>query len=782
MPSKLRKALGAVKDQTSISLAKVTNAANLEVTILRATTHDEIPMEERYVTEILQVVSSHKGYAAICAQSIGKRIGKTKNWVVALKSLMLVLRIFQDGDPYFPREVFHQMKNGAKILNLSGFKDDSNSSPWDYTAFVRTFALYLDERLDCFLTGKLQRRFTYFNQTRDRHHHRDNRSLERGIKDMKPTMLLDRISYWQRLLDRAIGTRPTGSARTNRLVQIALYAILQESFDLYKDISDGLAVLLDSFFQMPYHASVKAFQACVKSSKQFDDLTSFYTLCACIGIGRTSEYPSVQKVSEELLETLQEFLKDQASFPASNNGYSPFSKQFIFPNPRDPSSSYGTPEMFFEIGSQCTSLEDLMSATDSGLSPGRSLESDSEQSDQDEKQSQNEDYASANDSESSQSNPNEQTYRSSFELLRLDDFLQEEQKVSTSDSKNGRDCWELVLAATATKPEPILPMLANGSDPLIDTFFDQCSIPQHQYNPFLDDEAATVAPPSTSSNLNFSTADNLALFIDLFDTAPTSQAAAADLFAQNHSEVTQKSIEPTMAPTFKAQSCDFDTDLALVFGDINQNGIADTPTFNAHSYAETIMAPTFHAHNRNGLTASHSAPTFLAQSSVAHDSSPAFPAHNFNGMSMAPTFKDHAPAENGWAPTFQAHKPNQMNTALTFSIENVNMTMAEPTFRAQNHHRSMTEPTFAAQNLDEIWASPPFHMQNFDDRNIAAPTFSARDSNHKTMATPFGDDLFGPWPGGAMADQHSSMKQQDVLLQQKLWLEQQNKIIAKRMT
>lgn len=295
MPSKLKKAIGAVKDQTSISLAKVSSntSSTLEVAVLKATTHDDVPIDDRYVQEVIKLVSSNKAYAAACARAIGKRIGRTRNWIVALKSLMLVLRIFQDGDPYFPREILHAMKRGAKILNLSSFRDDSNSSPWDFTAFVRTFALYLDERLDCFLTGKLQRR--YNNRDRENssiHNYRSTGSSRRRgdepVRDMKPVMLLDKISYWQRLIERAIATRPTGAAKTNRLVQIALYAVVTESFDLYKDISDGLALVLDSFFHLPYQSCVNAFQTCVKAAKQFEEISVFYSVCKTIGVGRTS--------------------------------------------------------------------------------------------------------------------------------------------------------------------------------------------------------------------------------------------------------------------------------------------------------------------------------------------------------------------------------------------------------------------------------------------------------------------------------------------------------------
>ena len=116
--------------------------------------HAQITLEERYAS----LAPKQHRYST---RAIGRRNGRTKNWIVAAKSLVLVLRIFQDGDPYFPKEVLHAMKRGYKILNLSSFRDELTSTcHWDFTAFVRTFALYLDERLDCFLTGKLQRRRT----------------------------------------------------------------------------------------------------------------------------------------------------------------------------------------------------------------------------------------------------------------------------------------------------------------------------------------------------------------------------------------------------------------------------------------------------------------------------------------------------------------------------------------------------------------------------------------------------------------------------------------------
>ncbi|OIV95536.1 hypothetical protein TanjilG_10924 [Lupinus angustifolius] len=682
MPSKLRKAIGAVKDQTSISLAKVTNAANLEITILKATTHDKNSIEERYVNEIVQLVSSNKVYAVVCAQCIGKRIGKTHNWVVALKSLMIILRIFQDGDPYFPREVFHAMKRGAKILNLSSFKDDSNSSPWDYTAFVRTFALYLDERLDCFLTGKLQRRFTYHNRFHEKSQ-RNKLSNEPGIKDMKPTMVLDKITCWQRLLDRAIGTRPTGSAKTNRLVQICLYAIVQESFDLYRDISDGLVVVLDDFFHLSHPACANAFNACVKSYKQFDELSAFYSFCSSIGVGRSYEYPSVKKISEELMETLQEFLKDQ--HPENNNG----SQHFLFLSPKDLAASsssqdegserYGsTHERFFgsgsDFGSQCTSLEDLMSATDATLSPKRTFEEDM-YSEEDETDSQSQ-YSC-----STKSFHVDQTSRLSLDTIRFDGLMQqnqtnewEQQNTNPGSDKGFKDCWELVLVETITAPKGTSPESKNGFEPF-GTLFDQPSVPQNQYNPFLED-IGTIAPPVTTNPI----LKTQASFNDFFYAEPSTFCA-----------------QDPLASTLSGQSSNFTTNMDLIFGNINQNESTTAPTFIPQGSTNTNMTlpHTFSASKSDNMI--NAAPSLQAQ-------------HSFT---------------------------NNDDNAPMFSMQNVYVTVETPghatknpnTFPAPSFYHSTVPPTFSAKDCNQKTPKEddPFEPWHGSKINESIPNVSMQD-------------------------------------------------------
>uniref|UniRef100_M8C174 Putative clathrin assembly protein n=1 Tax=Aegilops tauschii TaxID=37682 RepID=M8C174_AEGTA len=199
--STIRKALGAVKDQTSIGLAKVTSniAPELDVLIVKTTSHDDEPAEERHIREILHLTSGSRAHVAAAVAGCARRLSRTRDYVVALKSLMLVHR----------------------------------------------------------------------------------------------------------------------GAKQSRMVLVALYQMARESFQLYADICEVLAVLLDRFFDMEYADCVKAFEAYASAAKQIDELCSFYAWCKDTGVARSSEYPEVQRVTDKLLETLEEFMRDRAKRPKS---------------------------------------------------------------------------------------------------------------------------------------------------------------------------------------------------------------------------------------------------------------------------------------------------------------------------------------------------------------------------------------------------------------------------------------------------------------------------------
>ncbi|KAK1405462.1 clathrin coat assembly protein AP180 [Heracleum sosnowskyi] len=720
MPSKIKKAIGAVKDQTSISLAKVGSSTNLEVAILKATTHENIPTDERYINEIVGLVSSDKTYAKSCARAIGKRVGRTRNWIVALKSLMLVLRIFQDGDPYFPREVLHATRRGAKILNLTKFRNDSNSGPRDYTAFVRTFALYLDERLDCFLTGKLQRRYTFKDRERggQSKHPRNNMV----IRDMKPPMLLDRITFWQRLLDRAIATSPSGAARTNRLILIALYAIVQESFDLYKDISDGLTLLLDSFFHLQYNLCVGAFEACVKASKQYQDLIEYYSYCQNLGVGRTSEYPSIQTISQQLIETLQEFLKDQSSFPAVTK--SPQMLALPAPSTRNSSrhesyDSCGGQSEFSEFstsiysggvsdfGSHCTSLEELLGATDTVTRQGISIDLEAYNIDQFDDHTPRDETLRTSDAGSTHSLPE---LNAMTDLLSLDDWPEQTQEAASEQHQSqlsSASGWDLVLAEAIQQPS-------------------------HQLDP---NESITfnALPQQEQKGQETSSADNWELMLAETRTEPIQQTQHIN-FSLDNLYNQSAVLPPEYTTTSENQT-------------LSQLEPDKPNTFDPFLEPEQI----------NGQEMSSRQAWELAIADTATQPSQQQPDFT---SSLDDLY--HQPATTSTI-TYNPFLEESGELAILPSVADPTTTSTSPAnFEAglQTNDAFSAAPTFEATPAD---TAPTFLA--------AAPKFSAQNPNEND---PFSDLATEQMFNG-------SINQQNLLLEQQSWLQHQNEIIAKHM-
>lgn len=214
-PSKLRKAIGAVKDQTSISLAKVggsTSLADLDVAIVKATRHEEYPPEERHIREILSLTVYSRAYVGACVSTISRRLNKTKNWVVALKAVMLIHRLLNDGDPAYEQEIFFATRRGTRLLNLSDFRDTSQNNSWDYSAFVRTYALYLDEQLEFRMQGRRGKRSAFAYEEEEEEVGPGGIAVRTTpLHDMKNEQLFSRLQHMLLLLERFLACRPTGS-------------------------------------------------------------------------------------------------------------------------------------------------------------------------------------------------------------------------------------------------------------------------------------------------------------------------------------------------------------------------------------------------------------------------------------------------------------------------------------------------------------------------------------------------------------------------------------------
>ncbi|KAI3984563.1 hypothetical protein MKX01_040440 [Papaver californicum] len=100
--NKLRLVVGSVKDQASISKAMIYRKdgylSDIDIAILRATTHDQLPIDDKQLHEILLLVSNSSPSSIsipYLSRKISNRLRKTKNHFINLHGLPK-LQLFLD--------------------------------------------------------------------------------------------------------------------------------------------------------------------------------------------------------------------------------------------------------------------------------------------------------------------------------------------------------------------------------------------------------------------------------------------------------------------------------------------------------------------------------------------------------------------------------------------------------------------------------------------------------------------------------------------------------------
>ncbi|KAL9255139.1 putative clathrin assembly protein [Drosera capensis] len=292
----LRKALGSIKDTTTINLAKVnSDYKELDIAIVKATNHVERPAKEKHMRAIFAAVSAVRPRAdvAYCIHALARRLSRTHNWAVALKTLIVIHRGLREVDPTFHEELINYQRSRGHMLNLAHFKDDSSALAWDYSSWVRAYALYLEERLECFRVLKYD-----FETERPR------------TKDLDTVDLLEQLPALQQLMYRVLGCQPEGAATHNYIIQVALSLVATESMKIYTVISDGIINLVDKFFEMQRHDATKALDIYRRAGLQADRLSEFYEVCKNLDVCRGQRFLKIEQPIASFLQAMEDYVRE----------------------------------------------------------------------------------------------------------------------------------------------------------------------------------------------------------------------------------------------------------------------------------------------------------------------------------------------------------------------------------------------------------------------------------------------------------------------------------------
>ncbi|KAI8472078.1 MAG: ANTH domain-containing protein [Monoraphidium minutum] len=141
----------ALKDKAKLALA-----SDLYVAVTKAALAEEVVPKEKHVRSLKIACSAlaPRQQVDYVIYKLGKRLAGP-GWVVALKALMVFHRLLRECDATFQVEllIYLNRTGRQRMLCLDRFADNSGREAWDYSAFVRAYSVYLDERLDAFRRG-----------------------------------------------------------------------------------------------------------------------------------------------------------------------------------------------------------------------------------------------------------------------------------------------------------------------------------------------------------------------------------------------------------------------------------------------------------------------------------------------------------------------------------------------------------------------------------------------------------------------------------------------------
>ncbi|KAK7364228.1 hypothetical protein VNO80_12735 [Phaseolus coccineus] len=306
---KLRLALGSVKDHASIGKAMMYHYqhdgfSNIEIAVLRATGHDNGAIGDRYMHEILFLVSNSPGSIPFLAERISRRLGKTKDHVVALKTLVLIHRLLRGGNRSFEQELCKAHVSGHLQISTRSF---TKSSDHPSVGFLHTYAAYLEERMSWLINqaGKLEPVMSKGLEFR----RYDEKSFDMAFRTLPKCQVL---------IDKVLECSPHHILCSDHsLAQAAMSNTLRESFQVYMTFSEGIAALVNMFFDLTASARGLACEILKTASLQSQKLHDLYESCKYVVENKNLDYPSVQIISMSHIVALEQLGSQQHELATS---------------------------------------------------------------------------------------------------------------------------------------------------------------------------------------------------------------------------------------------------------------------------------------------------------------------------------------------------------------------------------------------------------------------------------------------------------------------------------
>ncbi|CAH1412753.1 unnamed protein product [Lactuca virosa] len=302
-----KRASGALKDRRSLLKASFTQQSafrnpDIEVVVIKATTHDETRVDYRNAQRVFAWVGISDDYLRQVLWALTHRMWRSHNWVVVLKGLMLLHGVFCCKVPGI-QEI------GRLPFDMMNFKDKHTrrGKLSGLNEFIRAYYVFLDEK-SAFI-------FFHSQEQRDRRVKEQMALLSRegSTEEQKEKSTIQDLIWLQKLqglLDLLLQIRPKSRQMVNLLVLEAMDCIVIEFYDICGRISNGIGSVLLTIYCVGKNDAKMVLSIMQKAKVQHEQISLYFDFCWEIGVGNASEIPKMEQMPEEGIRQLEQIINE----------------------------------------------------------------------------------------------------------------------------------------------------------------------------------------------------------------------------------------------------------------------------------------------------------------------------------------------------------------------------------------------------------------------------------------------------------------------------------------
>ncbi|KAG2370806.1 hypothetical protein C9374_014221 [Naegleria lovaniensis] len=268
--------LRQVKDIGNIA---VSSFDDIKMSMAKATNQDPVPPKEKHVKKLILATETNRELNMVeFAKAVCRIYRKSSDWLTASKGLQLLHRIVQEGSTEFCDAIVQN--DPEKRFNMSKFKDRHTSEAMDQSPLVKQYCRYLEERLILYRIYQL--------------------------KSLLPDMTLDAYVSSNDMKDGKKSILNNGAA-------VGCFTLcLDDSFVLYKLLSDCATKILDDFYKIPLSLAKRALEVYQKYCGAMKRLESMFEFSKNVNqIFLKSKPPSLKFKPESVLDPMREYVESQ---------------------------------------------------------------------------------------------------------------------------------------------------------------------------------------------------------------------------------------------------------------------------------------------------------------------------------------------------------------------------------------------------------------------------------------------------------------------------------------